>query len=147
MTSTVVASLLPPLLLRGRKSHAATMQSFPLSPPLFERQNHAAFVVKASGESSESSTTLTVFKTVQNVWDKPEDRLGLIGFGFSAVVAVWTSANLITAVDKLPIIPTALELIGILFSVWFTYRYLLFKPDREELFRILNKSVSDILGQ
>ncbi|XLT09220.1 hypothetical protein HN51_055013, partial [Arachis hypogaea] len=48
------------------------------------------------------------------------------------------------AVDKLPIIPTALELIGILFTTWFTYRYLLFKPDREELFRILNKSVSDI---
>ncbi|XLS47733.1 hypothetical protein HN51_022091, partial [Arachis hypogaea] len=45
------------------------------------------------------------------------------------------------AVDKLPIIPTALELIGILFTMWFTYQYLLFKPDREELFRILNKSL------
>lgn len=31
------------------------------------RRNHVSFVVKASGESSESSTTLTVFKSVQNV--------------------------------------------------------------------------------
>lgn len=31
------------------------------------RRNHVSFVVKASGESSESSTTLTVFKSVQNI--------------------------------------------------------------------------------
>ncbi|XXG55850.1 hypothetical protein AAC387_Pa03g3419 [Persea americana] len=34
------------------------------------------------------------------------------------------------AIDKLPLIPTILEFIGILFSWWFIYRYLLFKPDR-----------------
>ncbi|PNX71925.1 thylakoid membrane phosphoprotein 14 chloroplastic-like, partial [Trifolium pratense] len=94
------------------------------------RRSNIAFVVKASGESSESSTSLTVFKSVQSVWDTPEDRLGLIGLGFAAVVALWASTNLIAAIDKLPVIPISLELIGILFSVWFTYRYLLFKPDR-----------------
>ncbi|KAI4329238.1 hypothetical protein L6164_021526 [Bauhinia variegata] len=110
-------------------------------------QNRVGFVVKASGESSESSTSITFVKSVQNVWDKSEDRLGLIGLGFAAVVAIWASANLITAVDKLPLIPSALELIGILFSSWFVYRYLLFKPDREELFQIFSKSISDVLGQ
>ncbi|XP_061367520.1 protein CURVATURE THYLAKOID 1C, chloroplastic [Gastrolobium bilobum] len=144
--ASIVTSLPPPLLLHGRKSHPGIFQSCPISL-LAGRRNHAAFVVKASGESSESSTSLTILKSVQNVWDKPEDRLGLIGLGFAAIVAVWASANLITAIDKLPVIPTTLELIGILFSVWFTYRYLLFKPDRAELFQILNKSVSDILGQ
>ncbi|THG23083.1 hypothetical protein TEA_019913 [Camellia sinensis var. sinensis] len=29
---------------------------------------------------------------------------------------------------------------------WFIYRYLLFKPDREELLQTVKKSVSDILG-
>lgn len=114
---------------------------------IIEKQNCLAIVAKASGESSESSTSLTVFKSVQNVWDSSEDRLGLIGLGFAGIVALWASVNLITAIDKLPIIPNALELIGILFSTWFVYRYLLFKPDREELFQIINKSVSDILGQ
>ncbi|KAH1240317.1 Protein CURVATURE THYLAKOID 1C, chloroplastic [Glycine soja] len=111
------------------------------------RWNRVSFVVKASGESSESSTTLTVFKSVQNIWDQPEDRLGLIGLGFAAVAAFWASTNLIAAIDKLPLFPTVLELVGIFYSVWFTYRYLIFKPDREELFQILNKSASDILGQ
>ncbi|KAK2432576.1 Major facilitator superfamily protein [Trifolium repens] len=144
--ASIIASLPPPLLLHGRKSFQGNFQNFPVSL-LSGRRSNIAFVVKASGESSESSTSLTVFKSVQSVWDTPEDRLGLIGLGFAAVVALWASTNLIAAIDKLPVIPVSLEVIGILFSVWFTYRYLLFKPDREELFQILNKSASDILGR
>ena len=144
--ASIVASLPPPLLLPARKSHMGNFPSSPVSL-LSGRWNRVSFVVKASGESSESSTTLTVFKSVQNIWDQPEDRLGLIGLGFAAVAAFWASTNLIAAIDKLPLFPTVLELVGIFYSVWFTYRYLIFKPDREELFQILNKSASDILGQ
>jgi hypothetical protein len=39
-----------------------------------------------------------------------------------------------------------LELIGISYSLWFTYRYLLFKPDREELKVQVNKIKDQILG-
>ncbi|PPS12881.1 hypothetical protein GOBAR_AA07760 [Gossypium barbadense] len=110
------------------------------------RQN-CAVCVKATGDSSESSTSLSIVKSVRHVWDKSdEDRVGLIGLGFAAIVALWTSTNLISVIDKLPIIPNVLEIIGILFSSWFIYRYLLFKPDREELFEIINKSLSQIFG-
>ncbi|KAK3410928.1 hypothetical protein EUGRSUZ_J02957 [Eucalyptus grandis] len=112
-----------------------------------ERGSRLAVVVKATGESSDSSTSLSIVKSVQNIWDKSEDRVAIIGLGFAGVVALWASANLITAIDKLPLIPSVLEFIGILFSAWFTYRYLLFKPDREELFQSVKKSISDILGQ
>ena len=33
-------------------------------------------------------------------------------------------------IDQLPVVPQLFELIGIAFSAWFVYRYLLFKPDR-----------------
>jgi predicted DNA-binding transcriptional regulator len=33
-------------------------------------------------------------------------------------------------IEALPVVPQALELVGIFFSSWFVYRYLLFKPDR-----------------
>ncbi|KAI9160356.1 hypothetical protein LWI28_007393 [Acer negundo] len=159
LMASITANLVPPLLVQGRKTLFRTLQKLPVSP-IKVRQNRAALVVKATGESSESSTSLTatgessesstsltVIKSVQNVWDNSEDRLGLIGLGFAAVVALWASANLITAIDKLPFIPYALEFVGILFSTWFTYRYLLFKPNREELFQIIDKSLSDVLGQ
>ncbi len=39
------------------------------------------------------------------------------------------------AVDRVPIIPKALELVGLSYSAWFTYRYLLFKSSRTELIK------------
>ncbi|XP_057967520.1 protein CURVATURE THYLAKOID 1C, chloroplastic isoform X2 [Malania oleifera] len=144
MTS-LIARLPPALLFHGRQTLFGTPQKYPISFPA-GKLSHSFVAVKATGESSESSTSLIV-KSVQNVWDKSEDRFALFGFGFAAVVAIWASANLITAIDKLPLIPNALELVGILFSSWFVYRYLLFKPDREELSQIINRYISDILGQ
>ncbi|KAE8680773.1 Protein CURVATURE THYLAKOID 1C [Hibiscus syriacus] len=144
--ASITASLLPPLCLQDRKTLFRTSQK-PLVFYTGGRQK-STVIVKASGDSSESSTSLSIVKSVQNVWDKSdEDKVGLIGLGFAAIVALWTSTNVISAVDKLPIIPVVLEIIGILFSTWFVYRYLLFKPDREELYQIINKTISQIFGQ
>ncbi|XP_011009830.1 PREDICTED: protein CURVATURE THYLAKOID 1C, chloroplastic-like [Populus euphratica] len=107
----------PPLLVHGKRIPFRSLQKLPLST-IKERQNCAAVVVKATGESSESSTSLSIVKSVQNI-----------------------------AVDKLPVVPSALEFVGILYSSWFIYRYLLLKPNREELFQIIKKSVGDILGR
>ncbi|KAK8331693.1 hypothetical protein V6Z11_A10G091000 [Gossypium hirsutum] len=143
--ASLTAHLLPPLLLQDRKTLFRTYPKLPVSYT-GGRQN-CAVCVKATGDSSESSTSLSIVKSVRHVWDKSdEDRVGLIGLGFAAIVALWTSTNLISVIDKLPIIPNVLEIIGILFSSWFIYRYLLFKPDREELFEIINKSLSQIFG-
>ncbi|XP_010479726.1 PREDICTED: protein CURVATURE THYLAKOID 1C, chloroplastic [Camelina sativa] len=157
--ASISATLPSPLSFAQRKSNLTSNQKLPfclsrgtidLSPSPLTR-NHSsisiALMVKASGESSESSTDLDVLSSIQNGWDNSEDRLGLIGLTFSAIVALWASLNLITAIDKLPVISTGFELVGILFSTWFTYRYLLFKPDREELSKIVKKSVADVLGK
>ncbi|KAL4387643.1 hypothetical protein GQ457_09G006780 [Hibiscus cannabinus] len=144
--ASLAASLLPPLLLQDRKTLFRTSQK-PLVSYVGGRQN-CAVIVKATGDSSESSTSLSILKSVRNVWDNSdEDKVGLVGLGFAAIVALWTSTNVISAVDKLPIIPVVFEIIGILFSTWFVYRYLLFKPDREELYQIINKTISQIFGQ
>ncbi|CAF2081262.1 hypothetical protein BRARA_F00206 [Brassica rapa] len=144
--ASVSATLPPPLLLTQRKPNLTSVQKLPFSPIRDRRSHSMSLMVKASGKSSESSD-LDVISSIQNVWDKSEDRLGLIGLSFAAIVALWASLNIITAIDKLPVISSGFELVGILFSTWFTYRYLLFKPDREELSQIVKKSVADILGQ
>ncbi|XP_047342416.1 protein CURVATURE THYLAKOID 1C, chloroplastic [Impatiens glandulifera] len=142
--ASILANL-PPVLFAGvRQTLPKTSLNFTM-PSIAEKKDRLTIVAKATSESSESS--LTIVKTVQNVWDKPEDRLALIGFGFAGIVAYWTSLNLVTAIDKLPLLPSVFELVGILYSTWFVYRYLLFKPDRGELYRLVNKSIADILGQ
>ncbi|KAM7480467.1 hypothetical protein LguiA_028680 [Lonicera macranthoides] len=135
----------PPLFGSGMRHPSKNIHKFTISA-IRETQHRVAVIAKATGESSDSSS-LSIVKSVQNVWDKPEDRVALIGLGFASIVALWASSNLITAIDKLPLIPSVLEFVGILFSSWFIYRYLLFKPDRDELFQTVNKSISDILGQ
>ncbi|CAH8386019.1 unnamed protein product [Eruca vesicaria subsp. sativa] len=145
--ASVSATLPPPLLLTQRKPNLTSIQKLPFSLTRDRRNPSMALMVKASGKSSESSTDLDVISSIQNVWDKSEDRLGLIGLSFAGIVALWASLNIITAIDKLPVISSGFELVGILFSMWFTYRYLLFKPDREELSQIIKKSVADVLGQ
>ncbi|XP_022144822.1 protein CURVATURE THYLAKOID 1C, chloroplastic [Momordica charantia] len=143
--ASIVASLPPPLLAPG-KSFTLLNTSQKLTVFPIAKKRSATVVVKATGDSSDSSS-LSIIKSVQNIWDQPEDRLGLFGLGFAAVAALWTATNFVTAIDKLPLLPGLLEFIGALVSWWFVYRYLLFKPNREELLQIINKSIADVLGQ
>ncbi|CAN6456519.1 unnamed protein product [Victoria cruziana] len=100
----------------------------------------------ATGGKSDPSTE-SILKSITSSFNSSEDRIALAGLGFAAIVVIWASSNLITVIDNLPFIPTVLELVGILFSWWFIYRYLLFKPDRQELVRIIKGSISDVLGK
>lgn len=86
-------------------------------------------------------------KPIQEAWEKTDDKLAIGGLGFAAIVVLWASTGLIGAIDRLPLIPGAFEIIGILFSGWFIYRYLLFQPDREELAKIIQDAISKITGQ
>ena len=143
MASILARMPSPPLVaVNGRKPIFGMPQQFAI-PVAKERQDRFGVIVKATGESSESS----IVKSIQDVWDKSEDRVALIGLGFAGVVGFWAAINIVAAIDKLPVFPSLFELIGLLFSSWFTYRYLLFKPDRQELSQKVSKSISDILGK
>ncbi|KAI3862284.1 hypothetical protein MKX03_037149 [Papaver bracteatum] len=143
---TSITTPTPSLILQGGKTLFRTLQQVQASTTGGKRRS-IAFAVKATRESSESSPTPSIVEFVQNAWSKSEDRIAIVGLGFAGVVGLWASANVVSAVDKIPILPSTLEFIGILFSWWFTYRYLLFKPDREELSQIVKKSISEVLGQ
>ncbi|KAL3366444.1 hypothetical protein AABB24_011228 [Solanum stoloniferum] len=146
MASIVVAKLHPPPpAITGRQTLFGTVHTSTLFVPT-KRQGHLAITAKATSES-ESLSSPSVVKSVKNVWDNPEDRIAVIGLGIAAIVGFWASSNFVAAIDSLPLIPGVFEFIGILFSSWFVYRYLLFKPNRQELFQGINKSISDILGQ
>lgn len=145
--ASIIGNLPLPIFVHGAiaKPSLKPTSKFPVCA-IPERKGRVAVVVKATGDSSDSSS-LSVIESVQNVWDKPEDRVAVVGLGLTAIIAFWASLNLVLAIDKLPVISSFFEFVGILFSSWFIYRYLLFKPDREEFFQNINKSISDILGQ
>jgi hypothetical protein len=46
------------------------------------------------------------------------------------VILVWASSAVVSFVNAVPLLPKLMELIGLGYSSWFIYRYLLFKARR-----------------
>ncbi|XWS46317.1 hypothetical protein CRYUN_Cryun14cG0055000 [Craigia yunnanensis] len=88
----------------------------------------------ATGEAPAAVSTTElpeIVKTVQEAWDKVEDKYAVSSLAVAGVVALWGSTGMISAIDRLPLIPGILELVGIGYSGWFAYKNLIFRPDRQ----------------
>lgn len=84
---------------------------------------------------------------VQPVWDtiaKVPDYLGdffvdnkkpliTIGLFIGGIVTVKITLAVLDALDDIPLLAPILELVGLGYSVWFVYRYLLKESSRQEL--------------
>ena len=66
-------------------------------------------------------------------WDAVEDKPSAILYAGGAVVLLWLASTVVGAVNAVPLLPKLLELVGLGYTSWFVYRYLLFKSSREEL--------------
>ncbi|KAF9687992.1 hypothetical protein SADUNF_Sadunf02G0150800 [Salix dunnii] len=132
-----------------------------LPPPPVQPQNRpwkaAAYCRKiarnvmtmAAGEVAVevASTELPeIVMTVQEAWDKVEDKYAVSSLVVAGGVALWGSAGFISAIEKLPLIPGVLELVGIGYTGWFAYKNLVFKPDREALIAKIKDTYKEVIG-
>ncbi|KAE8660543.1 Protein CURVATURE THYLAKOID 1B [Hibiscus syriacus] len=92
-------------------------------------------VARTTETPTELVTTTTetpeITKIVQEAWDRVEDKYAVSTLALVVVVALWGSTGIISAIDRLPLIPVILELVGIGYTAWFAYKNLIFKPDRQ----------------
>eukprot|EP00252_Welwitschia_mirabilis_P024240 TRINITY_DN711_c0_g1_i3.p1 TRINITY_DN711_c0_g1~~TRINITY_DN711_c0_g1_i3.p1 ORF type:complete len:154 (+),score=27.63 TRINITY_DN711_c0_g1_i3:128-589(+) len=101
------------------RSEQQTLISYSVSAKLHsELRRSGKIVAMATGETSTDpiKPIADALKPVQEAWDKTDDKLAIGGLGFAALIILWASTGLIAAIDRLPILPSAFELIGILFS-------------------------------
>ncbi|XP_042474401.1 protein CURVATURE THYLAKOID 1B, chloroplastic-like [Zingiber officinale] len=112
------------------------------------RTASGSVVAKATGETPAqvSSELPEIVTTVKEAWKKLDDKYAVASLAFIGIIALWSSTGIISAIDKLPIIPGVLELIGIGYTGWFVYNNLLYKPDREALIEKVKSTYSDIIG-
>ncbi|KAL4187026.1 hypothetical protein AMTRI_Chr09g37060 [Amborella trichopoda] len=87
-----------------------------------------------------------VLKPIQDTWEKLDDKYAVASLAFAGIVALWASTGMISAIDRLPLVPGILELVGIGYTGWFTYRNLVFKPDREALIEKIKEKYEAIIG-
>ncbi|CAN6167254.1 unnamed protein product [Urochloa humidicola] len=67
-------------------------------------------------------------------------------YGTSALVAIWISSIVVSALDSVPLVPQVMEVVGLGFTIWFTSRYLIFKENRDELITRVSSIKNQILG-
>ncbi|OAY64394.1 protein CURVATURE THYLAKOID 1B, chloroplastic-like isoform X1 [Ananas comosus] len=105
-------------------------------------------LAKATGESPAEATTEfpEIVKPVQELWDKLEDKYAVASLAVASIIGLWTAAGVISAIDRLPVVPGILELVGIGYTGWFAYQNLIFTPDREALIAKIKGVYENIIG-
>ncbi|CAA7394180.1 unnamed protein product [Spirodela intermedia] len=87
-----------------------------------------------------------IVKTLQEAWNKVEDKYAVSSLAVAGVVALWGTGGMISAIDRLPLVPGVLEVVGIGYTGWFAYKNLLKKPEREALIAKIKNTYNEILG-
>ncbi|CAM0944362.1 unnamed protein product [Alopecurus aequalis] len=90
---------------------------------------------KASSDDTSTSATSgdELVDDLKAKWDAVENKSTVLTYAGGAIVAVWFSSVVVGAVNSLPLLPKIMELVGLGYTGWFVYRYLLFKESRKEL--------------
>ena len=77
--------------------------------------------------------TEAIVNDLQEKWEAVENKPAAIIYATGAFAGIWLANTVVGAINALPLLPKVFELVGLGYSAWFTYRYLLFKSNREEL--------------
>jgi hypothetical protein len=119
-------------------------------------------------ETSESTTDSLgeeATRQVQIIWDKVSGLLGdlpdyvsvffkryrrpivTVGLIIAAIIAVKLVLALLDAINDFPLLAPTFELIGLIYSGWFLYRYLLKASNRQELLGDIAAIRDQVLGK
>ncbi|XP_073288724.1 protein CURVATURE THYLAKOID 1A, chloroplastic-like [Primulina huaijiensis] len=110
------------------------------------RSSQLRFRASSSDESSPIDAT-ELFTDLKEKWDAVEDKSTVLLYGGGAIVALWLATIVVGAINSVPLLPKLLELVGLGYTGWFVYRYLLYKSSRKELvedIEALKKKISGV---
>ncbi|CAN0884619.1 Protein CURVATURE THYLAKOID 1A, chloroplastic [Linum grandiflorum] len=122
-------------LLPPRSSFSSSRSVLASVKPLSESSRVSLFQTRASSseDTSTSADANEIFTDLKEKWDALENKSTVLLYGGGAIVAVWLSSTVVGAINSVPLLPKIMELVGLGYTGWFVYRYLLFKQSRKEL--------------
>ncbi|RLN04732.1 protein CURVATURE THYLAKOID 1A, chloroplastic-like [Panicum miliaceum] len=97
-------------------------------------------------KESDSAEDDELLSELREKWDAMENKSSLLLYGGGAIFALWICLVVVRALDSVPLLPGLLELVGLGYSGWFVYRYLLFQENRKELANNLDALKKRITG-
>ncbi|KAJ0629165.1 putative cyanobacterial aminoacyl-tRNA synthetase, CAAD domain, protein CURVATURE THYLAKOID 1 [Helianthus annuus] len=110
-STTLIDGKAPPRQAAAASAQCVTLPS--LTAPPLQQQNR---VWKATGYCDTEAVSPDVqelIKPLQEAWDKVEDKYAVSSLAVAGGVFLWGSTGMISAIDRLPLVPGVLELVGI----------------------------------
>lgn len=122
----------------------------------------------SSTENLNSESSLSNGETsqqLQQIWNRVSGLLGnlpdyvtdffqeyqrpiiTVGLILAAFISVKLVLAILGAVNEIPLLSPTFELIGLVYSGWFIYRYLLRAANRQELIEDINSLKAQVLGK
>ena len=101
---------------------------------------------RVAAASSSKFDADEIVKTLSDKWEATENKPQAAAYAGGAVVALWVTSTVIGAVNAIPLMPRIMELVGLGYTTWFVYRYLLFKDSRSELSSDIDEVKEKISG-
>ncbi|XP_057780349.1 protein CURVATURE THYLAKOID 1A, chloroplastic-like isoform X2 [Salvia miltiorrhiza] len=113
---------------------------------LKESRRSSQLLVKATSSEESSLDTTELFNDLKGKWDAVENKTTVILYGGASIVAIWLASTVVGAVNSVPLLPKIMELVGLGYTGWFVYRYLLFKvrPQNEAYLFVFSGKCCDL---
>ncbi len=92
-----------------------------------------------------SDTIQELLDLVVNFWNAYQLPLILVGITLAIAIFLKISLTILNAIDRLPLVQPLLELIGMIYTIWFVWRYLRSGSKRQELGAALKSVQQSIL--
>ena len=105
---------------------------------------------KKKDETTASRLSLTVsshFTCVNQQWEDTENKSAVITYVAGGAALVWLSGTVVGAINSIPVLPKVMELVGLGYSSWFVYRYVLYKDSRAELVEQFDALKNKVSGE
>ena len=80
-------------------------------------------------------------------WEDTENKSAVITYVAGGAALVWLSGTVVGAINSIPILPKVMELVGLGYSTWFVYRYVLYKDSRKELVEQFDALKNKVSGE
>jgi hypothetical protein len=119
-------------------------------PTTAESRGFAPLPVRAVSSDDSTSDAAKQFEELYGdlkaKWDGLENKTTVVVYAGGALVALWLSSTIVGAINSVPLLPKIMELVGLTYTGWFVYRYLLFKSSRKELVEDIEELKRKVTG-
>lgn len=102
-----------------------------------------------SSKTAEAGSALTdaatgLLATAQLKWEESDNKPAIVATGFAALFALYVTNGIVSTIDRLPVIHTVFELLGLGVTAWFAYKWFFVAGEREVIISEVKAWARDI---